>query len=142
MRDFRRPGFTLLELVIVVTISGLLLAIAVPRARAALDGVSVRSAAGDVIATMSYARAVAQAGDGLITVRVDSATGVVSVRRGSIVLHSRGVAHAHGVRLGATRDSLTYDPRGLGRGAANLSVVIRRGSAVETVFVSRLGRVR
>ena len=141
-RAVRTSGFTLLELVIVVTISGLLLAMAVPRTRAALDGVSVRSAAGDVVATMSHARAIAQAGDGFISVHVDSATGTLWVRRGATVLHSRGVGHAHGVRLSASRDSLTYDPRGLGHGAANLSVVIRRGTAVETVFVSRLGRVR
>jgi hypothetical protein len=30
----------------------------------------------------------------------------------------------------------------LGRGAANLSVIIRRRAAAETVVVSRLGRVR
>jgi prepilin-type N-terminal cleavage/methylation domain-containing protein len=138
----RRPGFTLLELVIVVTLSGILLAIAVPRTRAVLDGIAVRSAAGDVVATLSYARAIALAGDGLVAVRVDSASGVVEVRRGSELLHSRGIGQAHGVRFAATRDSLTYDPRGLGRGAANLSVVIRRGSAAETVYVSRLGRVR
>ena len=137
-----RRGFTLLELVIVVTLSGLLLAIAVPRTRAALDGVSVRSAAGDVVATLSYARAIAQAGDGFIAVHVDSMTGTLRVRRAGMILHSRGVGHAHGVRLSASRDSLTYDPRGLGHGAANLSIVIRRGAAVETVFVSRLGRVR
>jgi hypothetical protein len=58
------------------------------------------------------------------------------------MLHSRAIGFAHGVRLGGTRDSLTYDPRGLGRGAANLSIVVRRGTIAETVFVSRLGRVR
>jgi hypothetical protein len=46
------------------------------------------------------------------------------------------------VELRATRDSLAYDPYGMGRGASNLSIVIRKGAAVETVFVSRLGRIR
>lgn len=137
-----RPGYTLLELMIVVTIAGLVLMIAVPRTRAVLDGISVRSAAGDVIATMSYARSLALSGQEPVVVHVDSATGTLRVRRGGEVLHSRGIAHAHGVRLAGTRDSLAYDPRGFGRGLANLSIVIRRGMAVETVFVSRLGRVR
>jgi len=37
---------------------------------------------------------------------------------------------------------MAYAPNGLGYGASNLTVVLRRGSAAETIFVSRLGRVR
>jgi hypothetical protein len=37
---------------------------------------------------------------------------------------------------------MSYAPTGMGYGAANLSVVVRRNAAVETVYVSRLGRVR
>jgi hypothetical protein len=95
-----------------------------------------------VIATLSEARALALAGNGLVALHVDTAAGTLSVRRGNEMLHSRAIGFAHGVRLGGTRDSLTYDPRGLGRGAANLSIVVRRGTIAETVFVSRLGRVR
>lgn len=135
-------GYTVLELVIVITISGLLLAIAVPRATLALDRISVRSAAGDVVATLSTARSLALAGHASVAVHVDSAAGALRVQRGSEPLFSRGIGHAHGVRIASTRDSLTYDSRGLGRGAANLSIVVRRRSAAETVFVSRLGRVR
>lgn len=137
-----RRGYTILELVIVVTITGLLLAVAVPRTLLVLDGIAVRGAAADLVATLSYARALALAGHSMVTVHIDSSSGTVRVRSGGAVMHSRGVGHAHGVRLVASRDSLTYDPRGLGRGAANLSVVVRRGAAAETVFVSRLGRVR
>jgi hypothetical protein len=46
------------------------------------------------------------------------------------------------VRLAATRDSMAYLPLGLGYGAANLRAVLTRGRASDTVFVSRLGRVR
>jgi type II secretory pathway pseudopilin PulG len=139
----RQPsGYSVLELVIVVTVTGLAMAIAIPRGRLLLDRLAVRSAAGDVLATLSYARSMALSGGSRVAIQVDSATGTISVRRGGDVLLSRGIAHAHGVTLGSTRDSLVYDPRGLGRGAANLSVVIRRGAARETVFVSRLGRVR
>jgi hypothetical protein len=37
---------------------------------------------------------------------------------------------------------MTYTAAGLGYGGANLRVVLSRGSAAETVLVSREGRVR
>jgi prepilin-type N-terminal cleavage/methylation domain-containing protein len=138
----RTSGYTLLELLIVLMITGLLLAIALPRAVHSLDRISVHSAADDVAATLSSARSLALAGHSSVAVDVDSVTGLLRVRRGPEVIFTRSIGQAHGVRVGRNRDSLTYDPRGLGHGAANLSIVIRRRAAVETVFVSRLGRVR
>lgn len=135
-------GFTLLELLIVMMVTGIVLAIAVPRTRAALDRAVVRSAASDVRATLGLARTLALAGYAEIVVEIDSAAGTLVVRRGSAVLRRRGVEQAHGIELRGTRDSLTYDPYGMGRGLSNLSILIWRGSAAETVFVSRLGRIR
>jgi hypothetical protein len=37
---------------------------------------------------------------------------------------------------------MAFDARGIGIGVANLSMVVRRGAATDTLFVSRLGRVR
>jgi hypothetical protein len=37
---------------------------------------------------------------------------------------------------------MSYSATGLGYGAANLSVFVRRNDSVDTVFVSRLGRLR
>jgi prepilin-type N-terminal cleavage/methylation domain-containing protein len=138
----RRAGYTILELVIVVTITGLLLSIAIPRTQRTLDRISVRAAASDIVATLNSARTLALASYAAVAVHMDSATGTLRVRRGSDLLLSRDIGQAHGVRIAPTRDSLAYDARGLGRGAANLSIVISRRSVAETVFVSRLGRVR
>lgn len=135
-------GFTFLEILIVMTVTGIVLAIAVPRARAGLDRVVVRSAAADVRATLGMARTLALAGHAVVVVDVDSVAGMLRILRGADVLLRRGVGQAHGVELRGTRDSLAYDPYGMGRGASNLSIVIRRGAAAETVFVSRLGRIR
>jgi Tfp pilus assembly major pilin PilA len=137
-----RRAHTVLELVVVLGIAAIVLAIALPRTQRTLDRLSVHAAASDVAATLAAARTIALAGAAAVGVDVDSARGVLRVRRGVDVLLSRGIGHAHGVTLRHTRDSLAFDAHGLGRGAANLSIVIRRGAAVETVFVSRLGRVR
>lgn len=135
-------GFTLLELLVVVTMVGILLAIAVPRTRAELDRTVVRSAALDVRTTLGLARTLALSSHAIVTVDVDAARGMLRIRRGSEVITRRGVGSAHGVRLTATRDSLAYDSYGMGRGASNLSILVRKGVAAETVFVSRLGRIR
>lgn len=135
-------GFTLPEMLIVVTIVGVVMMIAIPNAKAGLDRVSVRAASSDIRATLNYARMLAMAGGLAVAVDIDSAAGTLRIRRGDEKILMRAVGPAHGVRLGQTRDSLTYDPRGFGRGAANLSILVRRGTSVETVFVSRLGRVR
>lgn len=142
MPERKRSGYTVLELLIVLMIAAILMAIAIPRAQLTLDRLTVHTAAGDVLATLNLARTLALVGNASVAVDVDSATGVLRIRRGTEVLMFRNIGFAHGVRLGGTRDSLTYDPHGLGRGAANLSIMVRRRLAAETVFVSRFGRAR
>ena len=39
-----------------------------------------------------------------------------------------------GIRLSASRDSMAFDARGVGMGAANLSLILRRGRAADTLF--------
>ena len=125
-----------------MTVAAVVMGLAIPSAKSGLDRVSVRAAAGEVRATLNYARMLAMSGGLAVAVDVDSAAGTLRVRRGDERILTRGIGPAHGVRLGRTRDSLTYDARGFGRGAANLSILVRKGVSVETVFVSRLGRVR
>jgi len=117
------------------------MAISFPRAQLSFDRISVRAAAGDLTATLHSARALALAGRAAVAVDLDT-LGTIRVRRGSERLFSRNIGLAHGVQLQHTRDSLAFGPLGLGHGAANLSIVVRRRAAVETVFVSRLGRIR
>jgi hypothetical protein len=78
----------------------------------------------------------------VVGVRVDTgqATVVLRAHGDRIALYALG--HAHGVSLSTTRDSIAFDARGLGYGAANLTLVARRGTAADTLVVSRLGRVR
>jgi len=137
-----RVGTTLLELCVVLTLACALLAIALPRLRTTSDRAAARSAIQETSALFSLARRASITRRAGVSVLIDTAGGTVLVRSGSVMIASRGLHARYGVRITSSRDSMSYDPRGLGFGAANLSVVARRGKSAETLFVSRLGRTR
>ena len=137
-----RRAYTLLEMAIVVTMIGLLIAIALPRAAAVRDRASVRAAMTDLAAAFSLARRAALSQRALVSVVLDTATATVEVRAGGSRLWRRTLGDSYGIVLGANRDSAVYDPRGLGYGVSNLSLSVRRGQMVDTLTMSRLGRVR
>jgi len=127
---------------IVVAMVGLLLAIALPRVAAVRDRASVRAAMTDLSAAFSMARRTALSRRALVSVVLDTASGTVEVHSGNTRLWRRTLGGSYGIVLGANRDSAVYDPRGLGYGVSNLSLSVRRGEMVDTLTMSRLGRVR
>jgi prepilin-type N-terminal cleavage/methylation domain-containing protein len=137
-----RDAFTLPELAIVLVIVGVLLGLAIPPLVSAADRSAVRAAIAESAAAFVVARESALHARRAAAVRVDTMAGVIRAARGGDILLSRDLRARHGVRIAATRDSMAYDPRGLGVGAANLSLVIRRGRVTDTLYVSRLGRIR
>src|SRR6185503_9900565 len=137
-----RAAFTLPELAIVLAIVGVLLGLAIPTLVSAADRAAVRAAVADAAAVFVIARESAVHARRAAAVHVDTAAGVIRAARGGEVLLSRDLRARHGVRIAATRDSMAYDARGLGIGAANLSLVVRRGRVTDTLYVSRLGRIR
>lgn len=137
-----RPGTTLLELVVVLVVMCALFAIALPRLREAGDRSGARGAIQESSALFSLARRAAITRRAGVAVLIDTATGSIVVRSGALEIARQGLRAHYGVRITASRDSMSYDPRGLGYGAANLTVVARRGRAAETLYVSRLGRTR
>ena len=137
-----RRAYTVLEMAIVVAMIGLLLAIALPRVAAVRDRASVRAAMTDLSAAFSLARRSALSRRALVSVVLDTASGTVEVHSGNTRLWRRTLGGSFGIVLGANRDSAVYDPRGLGYGVSNLSLSVRRGEMVDTLTMSRLGRVR
>jgi Tfp pilus assembly protein FimT len=137
-----RCGISAPELVAVLTITGLLLTLALPQLSGRLDRMAVHNAAADVSSAFAIARQTAIARGRYVTVAVDSATRAVRVTMGADTLQTRHVGVVHGVDIRSNRDSLSYDPIGHGYGASNQSIFVTRGAAAETVVVSRLGRVR
>jgi prepilin-type N-terminal cleavage/methylation domain-containing protein len=137
-----RCGYTLLELVVVVAIVGLVTITGVRGLRHHLDRIAVRNAVADAAGALARARDEALARHAVVRVRIDTgaATLVLRARGERVALYRLG--HTHGVALSTSRDSIAFDARGLGYGAANLTLVARRGSAADTLVASRLGRVR
>ncbi len=77
-----------------------------------------------------------------ITVEIDTAAAPIYVSAEGARLRDAKVGADHDVRLSATRSGMSYSATGMGYGSANLSVVVRRNSFADTVFVSRLSRLR
>jgi Tfp pilus assembly protein PilE len=147
LRPMRRPirdrsGITLAELCLVISIIGLMTLIASRQLVLYLDRAAARSAVAEAASVVVRARDEAIAQRAMTTVRVDTSSAALELRARGVPISRTALGHAHGVRLSSNRDSLVFDVRGLGFGAANLTMVARRGSAAETLVVSRLGRVR
>jgi len=137
-----RAAFTLVEVTITLCIIGILSAIAVPGAGRLLDSIRVNGAVTEIGSLFGAARQLAIARSRQTSVEIDTADRVIRVTSGTDTLRKREIGRAHDVRLSATRLRMSYAATGVGYGAANLSVVVRRNGSVDTVFVSRLGRVR
>ncbi|MEO7822950.1 MAG: prepilin-type N-terminal cleavage/methylation domain-containing protein [Gemmatimonadaceae bacterium] len=137
-----RAAFTLIELTITLCIMSILSAIAVPGAGRLLDSIHVNGAVVEITSLFGAARHVAIARSAQASVEIDTANRVIRLLSGGETIREREIGRVHDVRLSATRLRMTYAATGMGYGAANLSVVVRRNGSVDTVFVSRLGRVR
>jgi Tfp pilus assembly protein FimT len=137
-----RAGTSVLEMAAVLVLAAILLGIAVPRMRHAAERAAVRGAAADIVTTLSAARQLAAANGGGVSIAIDAPAATLRVIRRGDTVTTRPLGRLFGVTLRTTRDSVAYDARGLGLGASNLTFVVVRGITVDTVVVSRLGRVR
>ena len=137
-----RHAFTIVEIIVTICILGVLSAIAMPSAGKLLDRVHVRGAVLEIQSLFSGARHIAIARSAQTTVDIDTVNQAIYVSVGVDTLRKREIGKNHGVQLAATRVRMSYAATGMGYGAANLSVFVRRNDSADTVFVSRLGRLR
>jgi|SRR5579859_5862058 len=138
----RSRGYTVLELTVVLGLLAILASFAAPRYGAWRDATAVRSATADLVQALVLARRTALATRQNAAAVFDTGGGWVIVRASKQSILRHDLTASYGVRLGSNRDSMVYDARGLGYGAANLSLTIKRGASVDTVVISRLGRLR
>jgi general secretion pathway protein H len=137
-----RRGFSLVELVLVLAVSGLLFGIALPRLSAAMDQIEVSAAANHLLAAHRRARILAIV-RGEVLVLTVSAEGLVIRARGTAdsIWAEDGPASAHVVLEGPPRQ-FTFLPEGLSMGLSNATLRLTRGAAARTLVISRLGRSR
>jgi type II secretory pathway pseudopilin PulG len=143
MRPASHPaGFTLYEIVLVITLMLIAGVLAAPRYVALRDRIAVDGAASGIVRALVDARAAAIRLGARAAVAVDTQTASLAVHMQGDTLAQIRLRDLFGVALTSSRDSMAYSATGLGFGATNSSLVVRRGAAAETVSVSRTGRVR
>ncbi len=135
-------GVTILELMLALMVVSIVTAITVPTAARFLDAIEVRGAANDVEALLNAARHLAIARADRATLDIDTAARTLVLHAGSDTVRRCNEGSLHGVSISASRSSATYSPVGIGFGVTNLTLMIRKGAVAETLYVSRLGRVR
>lgn len=137
-------GFTLLELAIVLVVAGFVLALSARPIRRALDHLAADGAARDVTTLLAVARhtAVAQGHRARLRVAAESLT-IDTLGATGWGLHRSWLGPAgRGVTVATSNAVVAFAPTGLAWGVSNTSITLSRGSHVETVIVSRVGRVR
>jgi hypothetical protein len=137
-----RDGSTLIEQVILLAVLGVVTAVGVAGSSRLLDTATVHAATREVGEVFALARDRAMATGTRTAVHLDVARARVVVHSGVDTLARLDLHQQHAVRIEVTRDSMSYLASGLGYGAANLRVIVSRGTSRDTLTVSRLGRVR
>ena len=138
----RRPGTTLVEIVAVLALVTIATGVALPRAKRAVDRIAVQNATLTIAGACALARGGAIMRSGYASVTIDTVAAAVLVTAGNDTLLSHSLIDGGSLTLSASRTTVTYGPTGLGFGASNTRVIARQGEAADTLYTSRLGRVR
>ncbi len=139
-----RRGVTLVELTVVLAVLAIVTAITLPRLTRLRDWIAVNAAAQDVTTSIAVARnaAIMQGIRSRAVIAADSLR--IDRWQGDSwgpLLRWAGPLQ-HGVTLAGSNPAIVFDPIGLGWGVSNTSIELRRGDRVETITVSRVGRVK
>jgi prepilin-type N-terminal cleavage/methylation domain-containing protein len=141
--DVRR-GYALVELAIVLAVIGLVTMIALPGWGRLYDRFAVEQAASELTTALAVARnlAVLRATSARLSITADSL--VIAEWADGIwrpVWRTSG-PQGHSVLLEVSNQTVTFGAMGIGVGASNTLVMLRRGGQTAKVTTSRIGRVK
>ena len=143
----RRKGFSLIEMAIVVSIIGIIVAIGAPRMRSVRDRSNLRAARDQLASALATARAAAvQKGTTARFLSYKDTIRVVLPSTGQVILQPRSLFYLYNatvVRATAGDTAINYDTRGFAT-VANGSRAIYRvtvNGLTDSVCVSKLGIV-
>ncbi|MEO7966672.1 MAG: hypothetical protein ABIT38_22465 [Gemmatimonadaceae bacterium] len=141
-RTERLLGMTLVELAAALAIAGIVMATAIPRYSHFRDRLAVYGATSALTSALADTRHLAARWNRRTALAIDTSAASLAVHAGTDTVTRVPLGALFQVGLAATRDSIAYYPSGLGYGASNATLIVRRGTAAETVTVSRIGRVK
>jgi prepilin-type N-terminal cleavage/methylation domain-containing protein len=147
----RMQGFTLIEIMLVITILGVVMLVGYPRVRDGMTSSNVRGARTTLINLLAKARTSATqinrntwlkiAGNDafiLARPRLVTAAGSDADTLGPV----ERLGASYGVTVTGEIDSIGFDPRGMGTGfGAGTTFLVSRDGKTETIRVDGLGRV-
>lgn len=140
-----RSGFTLIEALVVIVLIGIVGAFAFPRIGRELERQNVRSARAALTTMHAKARATAiQRGRAVALVCQNNELFILSQHpvTGAVdTVDRRDLMANYGVTLAATRDSLVFDPRGLGMEGGATTMVVSRSGYADTVRITPVGSI-
>ncbi len=156
----KTDGFTLLELLIVLTIMGILVVIAIPSFSGLAQGPQVSSAVNDLVSSFNYARNEAVTRGTLVTVCKSNDlqtcdTSDIGWQQGWIVYLEdeaglKQIIRVYGASSGPVtmegnfhvRNRLRYQASGFMPGVSNGTIIARSGDRQVNIIISTTGRVR
>ena len=139
-----RKGFTLIEALIVIVIVGVLLSVTVPRYGVMTSAMGVRSANQTIGAMLAQGRATAiRTGRTVLFVRSANLVSLLTTDGTTpVTIAQQDLGSQFGVTVSATKDTVSYDPRGLVAGnSMTLKFVVTDGITRDSVCVMALGKV-
>lgn len=137
-------GFSLVEVALTLSVLGLVTVVTLPRFRGVVDWIVADSAARQVTTALAVARhaAVMRSTKTRVQIAADSLR-IDRWEDAGWVSFARWAGPAHeAVELQVSNPEVVFGPTGIGWGASNTSVTLRRGSRTERLTVSRVGRVK
>lgn len=133
----------MLEIAIVLTLIAFLTGLFLPTIGTWSDRIAVFRAEAELVGFYNRARLIATYRSSRVRVAFtnDSLAAVVELDGDSTVARLQGPSR-YGVTLDASRSVIRLYPNGIGLGAANSKLVLRRGRASDSLTISRMGRLK